>query len=134
MKIVLDTNVLVSGLLYPFSSSGEIIRMVASGDLQICYDARILYEYKDVLLRPKFSFDPEDVHDSLYQIETCGFIVAATPLAKRLPDPNDEPFLEVALTGRVEYLVTGNQKHYPKAKRQKMTIISPTGFLNRIRK
>ena len=50
MQIVLDTNVLVSGLLYPFSVSGEIIRLIARGDLKLCYDSRIISEYKDVLL------------------------------------------------------------------------------------
>ena len=57
MRIVLDTNVLVSGLLTPFGSSGEIVRMVFSGELILCIDARILSEYKEVLNRPKFKFD-----------------------------------------------------------------------------
>jgi len=69
MKIVLDTNVLISGLLRPFSSPGKIVRMVASGNLQMCYDVRILSEYKDVLLRPKFSFDTEDVYNLLSPTE-----------------------------------------------------------------
>lgn len=129
MKIVLDTNVIVSGLLHSFGSSGEIVRMVSSGDLQLCHDARILSEYKEVLLRPKFSFDPSDVDDLLTQIEACGFVVAAAPLMKRLPDPNDEPFLEVALAGKARCLVTGNPKHYPVKKRRDMLIVSPTEFL-----
>lgn len=37
MKIVLDTNVLVSGLLQPFGPSGQIVRLVASGDLVPCH-------------------------------------------------------------------------------------------------
>jgi len=45
MKIVLDTNVLVSGLLTPFGTSGEIVRMVSAGRLNLCIDARILLEY-----------------------------------------------------------------------------------------
>jgi len=126
---VLDTNVVVSGRLHPFSSSGEIVRMVSSGDLQFYYDARILLEYKEVLLRPKFSFDPGDGDDLLTQIEACGFTIAAVPLLKRLPDPNDEPFLEIALSGKARCLVTGNLKHYPVKKRQDMPIVSPTEFL-----
>ena len=61
MKIVLDTNVLVSGLLTPFGSSGEIVRMVFSGELLLYIDARILTEYKDVLHRPKFKFNKENI-------------------------------------------------------------------------
>ena len=61
MKIVLDTNVLISGLLTPFGSSGEILRIMFSGELALCLDARILAEYKDVLHRPKFKW----VHSKL---------------------------------------------------------------------
>ncbi len=134
MKIALDTNVIVSGLLHAFSSSGKIVRMVSSGDLQLYHDARIISEYKEVLLRPKFSFNPGDVDDLLTQIEACGFTIAAAPLMKCLPDPTDEPFLEVALTGKARCLVTGNPKHYPVKKRQNMLIVSPTEFLEVYRK
>jgi hypothetical protein len=66
MKIVLDTNVLVSGLLTPYGSSGKIVRMIFSGDLTLILDARILSEYRDVLVRPKFGFNKDDVA-SAYQ-------------------------------------------------------------------
>lgn len=61
MKVVLDTNVLVSGLLQPFGLSGQIVSLVASGELVLCHDARILAEYREVLLREKFRFDPERI-------------------------------------------------------------------------
>lgn len=134
MKIVLDTNVVVSGLLYPFGPSGEVIRMVTSGELQLCYDARVLSEYKEVLLRRKFSFNPADVYDLLEQIEVCGFAVAGKLLTGRLPDPDDEPFLEVALAGEARYLVTGNPKHFPAKERQDMLVVSPREFLEVYRK
>lgn len=134
MKIVLDTNVVVSGLLCPFGPSGEVVRIVVSGELQLCYDARILSEYEEVLLRPKFSFTSADVYDLLEQIEVCGFAVAAKPLAERLPDPDDEPFLEVALAGEARYLVTGNLKHYPAKKRQDILVVSPRELLEVYRK
>lgn len=129
MKIVVDTNVLVSGLLKPFSTLGEIVRMVTAANIQLCYDARILSEYREVLLRPKFEFNLADVENLLVQIEASGFAIASSPLSKHLPDPHDEPFLEVALAGNAHCLVTGNTKHYPAHKRQGMTIISPTEFL-----
>ena len=61
MKIVLDTNVLVSGLLTPFGPSGEIVRMISAGELILHVDARILSEYQEVLNRPKFQFDKDHV-------------------------------------------------------------------------
>ena len=64
MNIVLDTNVLVSGLLTPFGTSGEIVRMVSAGKLILQYDSRILLEYQEVLYRSKFQFDKDQI-DSL---------------------------------------------------------------------
>ena len=61
MNIVLDTHVLVAGLLSPFGTCGQILRMVSSGELSFCFDARILAEYEEVLGRPKFKFEKDKV-------------------------------------------------------------------------
>lgn len=67
MRIVLDTNVLVSGLLNPYGAPGQIARMVATGEISLCFDARILGEYRDVLVRPRFGFRAEHVDALLEQ-------------------------------------------------------------------
>lgn len=134
MKVVIDTNIIMSGLLLPFSHSGAIARMIATGELELCYDSRILSEYKEVLLRSKFSFSAEHIYDLLTQIESCGYIISALPLKKSLPDSSDEPFLEVALAGKARCLVTGNVNHYPVSGRHGMTVISPKEFLEFYRK
>ena len=128
MRIVLDTNVLVSGLLSPFGAPGEIVRMASAGTLQVCYDARILSEYKNVLRRPKFSLDALLTEALLDQVKSCGHSVASKPLDKPLPDPNDEPFLEVAIAGKAVCLITGNLKHYPQASRQGVNVFPPSVF------
>lgn len=133
MKIVLDTNVLVSGLIQPFGPSGQIVRLVADGELAVCHDSRILTEYREVLLREKFRFDPERVDALLDEIRASGIPVAARPLGVRLPDPDDEPFLEVALTGGIQYLVTGNGKHYPAEARHGVEVLSPRAFIELFR-
>jgi putative PIN family toxin of toxin-antitoxin system len=129
MKIVLDTNVLVSGMLQPFGPSGQIVRLVASGELVLCHDPRILVEYQEVLLREKFRFDPERVDALLEEIKAGGISVAARPLAIRLPDSDDEPFLEIAVAGGAQYLVTGNIKHYPAEARSGIEVLSPRSFI-----
>ncbi len=133
MKVVVDTNVIVSGLLSPFGGPAEIIQMASSGTLQLCYDARILSEYQAVLRRPKFRFDETHVDAFLDQVKAGGHWVAVKPLAKRLPDPDDEPFLEVALAAEARCLITGNSKHYPAPRREGMPVVSPTKFLERYR-
>ncbi|MEZ4551685.1 MAG: putative toxin-antitoxin system toxin component, PIN family [Desulfobacterales bacterium] len=125
----MDTNVLVSGLLTPFGSSGEILRMVFSGELLLCLDARILAEYKDVLHRPKFKFNRDHISVLLDFIKQYGQFISSSPLQNRLPDPDDEPFLEVAITGRVVSLVTGNRIHYPSSPFEGINIFSPSQFV-----
>ncbi len=134
MKIVLDTNVLVAGILSPFNSPGEIVRMTSAGVLQLCHDARILSEYVEVLHRKKFNFDPHYVNALIEQIKAHGHKVSGVPLKKQLPDSSDEPFLEVAIAGKTTCLVSGNLKHYPHTDRQGVSILSPVDFLTFYRK
>lgn len=129
MKVVLDTNVLVSGLLKGHSDSGMIIRLVAGGLIQVVYDARILSEYREVLARPKFGFDPALIDILLREIEEDGLLFTAVPLPERLPDPDDEPFLELASAAQV-ILVTGNKKHFPPSVRGKVKVMSPAELVN----
>lgn len=129
MNIVLDTNVIVSGLLSPFSPCGEIVRMVSAGELRLCLDARLLSEYTEVLRRPRFDFDAELVSALLDHVAHAGVLVSGSPLTLSLPDPDDVSFLEVALAGHAEYLGTGNLKHFPKNLRGGMSVLSPRDFL-----
>ena len=130
MIVVLDTNVLVSGILRPFGRAAAILRLVAAGAIQAAYDIRILSEYREVLSRPKFGFSGEQVRSFLDQLEQEGFGVSATPLRFRLRDPNDEPFLEVALAAKAEALVTGNKRHFPRKEFEEIKILSPSEFID----
>jgi putative PIN family toxin of toxin-antitoxin system len=134
MNIVLDTNVLVSGLLSPFGPCGEIVRMVSSAELTLSVDARILTEYKEVLVRPKFKFDQDKIDVLLDHIEHRGRVVASSPLQQSLPDSDDEPFLEVAIAAKAVCIVTGNHIHFPPDLCQGVTIFSPSDFLTFYRK
>lgn len=133
MKIVLDTNVLVSGLLNPYGPPGRIVQMVAAGWVSVCFDARLFSEYRDVLLRPKFDFQPEHVEAILEQIRFGGVLTMAGPLAAHLPDRSDEPFLEVAIAASADCLVTGNPRHYPVALCGGVHVVSPAELIEIIR-
>jgi len=134
MKIVLDTNVLVAGLLSPFGPCAQIVRMVSSGELTLCLDARLLSEYDEVLRRPKFGFRIDRVVALLDYIEYRGIIVASSPWPDPLPDPSDQPFLEVARAGQAACLVTGNHAHFPAKQCRGMQVLSPSEFLTFYRK
>jgi len=129
VRIVLDTNVLVSGLLSPYGPPGEIVRLVSSGSITLGLDARILSEYAEVLLRPRFAFDGDAVGALLDNVVFRGTMAASSPLVERLPDPDDEPFLEVARACDAEFLVTGNLSHFPAELRQGVLVVSPAAFI-----
>ena len=129
MIVVLDTNVLVSGVLKPYSPAASILRMLVEGVIQPAYDLRILAEYREVLSRPKFSFDREVVKPLLDQIEEEGVLISASPLKSPLPDPADEPFLEVAVAVAAAALITGNRRHFPRRSYGAVKILSPSEFL-----
>lgn len=129
MRIVLDTNVLVAGLLSPFGPPGKIVRMVSAGVLTLCTDARILCEYGEVLRRPRFGFAEDDLATLLDALRGQGLSVASVPLPRALPDPGDEPFLEIALAGGASCLVTGNHIHFPADRCLGVPVLSPAELI-----
>lgn len=125
MRIVLDTNVLVSALLSPGGAPASILNAVLNGTISVLVDNRILFEYEDVLHRSKFGFESRDVRSLLeFLRHECEYVAAAST-SSTLDDPADLPFYEVALSGNADYLVTGNLRHYP----DEHWILSPGQFL-----
>jgi uncharacterized protein len=132
--IVLDTNIIVSALIRPFGNASRILDMVISGDLTLLYDDRILSEYREVLLREKFGFEENDVDIVLEYIERECLRITAVVTDEQLPDKDDIPFLEVALSGKADALVTGNKRHFKGKSAKGLKIESPEEFLKLFRK
>jgi putative PIN family toxin of toxin-antitoxin system len=130
MRLVVDTNVLVSGSLTPFGAPGAIVSLIVAGRLRLCYDARMLAEYHDVLRRESFGFDEDDVGSFLAQIQSQGEMVVPMPLPVEFADEDDKPFLEVAVASGVDFLVTGNRRHYPEGDWDGVRIVTPREFLD----
>lgn len=123
-RIILDTNVLVSALLSPDGNAARILDLLLNDALQICYDARIIAEYEDVLLRPKFSFDKRDVTTLVSFFIATGDSITPAPCRIDLPDEGDRKFYELLQSSNAR-LVTGNLKHYPREER----IVTPAQFM-----
>ena len=132
MKIVVDTNILVSGLLSPFGPPGRIVAGIAAGNYNVCYTTPILAEYEAVLRRAAFGFNPHDVAALLDEIQAEGELFAPAPTAIALPDMNDVPFLEAAIAAHADYLITGNLRHFPAAARRGIEVVSPAQFIRRV--
>ena len=125
MRVVLDTNVLVSGLLSASGPPGWIVEAVLSGALEPAFDGAIRQEYEEVLRRPEFRFSPASVDDILAALDRFGFqVTAAAPWPIPMPDRDDEPFLAVAKAS-ASVLVTGNLRHFPSRVRNGVNVLSP---------
>jgi putative PIN family toxin of toxin-antitoxin system len=130
-RLVVDTNVLVSGFLSPGGPCGHIVRLLAAGEFHILHDARILGEYQRVLSQKEFKIPAAELALFLYQLVQDGELVSAHPLKASLKDPSDAPFIEVAIAGRADALVTGNGKHFPQSLLPGIPVLNPRQFILR---
>lgn len=110
---VIDTNVLVSGLLAPSGNEALIILSIHQGLVHPYFSDEILAEYAAVLARPKFAFDADDIEALLTMLHDKGELIRPEGPAPSLPDPDDSMFLHCAQAAHAEYIVTGNKRHFP---------------------
>ena len=132
MRIVLDTNVLVSAFLNPRGTPANVVSLVLSHAVTLLFDDRMLAEYGEVLARPKLRIAPVEAAFLLSFFATEGILVSAPPLLSLdLPDPDDLPFLEVAAAAGADALVTGNTRHFASAASTiGVPIFSPAEFID----
>lgn len=116
VRAVIDTNVLVSAYWTgnPDSPPARVYRAVLSGTITALVNDEVISEYRDVLHRPKFGFNPEDIDKDVAFMEQAGVVVHPAESDAHFPDIDDKVFFCTALAGGA-YLVTGNLKHYPQA-------------------
>ena len=129
MKVVLDTNVVVSGLLHSEGNPGQILALALSGAFQVFYDERILAEYREVLARPRLKLNADRVKQVLAKLEQDGVSIKAGAESWNLPDADDEPFLAVTFTAEADHLVTGNIRDYPDDLRKGCSVVTPAEFM-----
>ena len=132
IRAVIDTNVLVSGLLSPAGNEALIILAVHQGLVQPCMSAEIIAEYAEVLARPKFAFPPDEIAAVIAMFREKGDLVVPRGSVPTLPDPDDVKFLHCAAAAQAEYLVTGNKRHFPQPACGSVRVVSAGELLGRI--
>ncbi|MBR1629208.1 MAG: putative toxin-antitoxin system toxin component, PIN family [Lachnospiraceae bacterium] len=114
---VIDTNVIVSGLLTNnrMAPTAVILDAMMDGKIIPLFHEDILAEYEDVLQRKKFPFDQKDIEIVIHAVKEFGLEVFPEKTGEIFIDVDDLIFYEVAMEKRSDdaYLVTGNRKHYP---------------------
>ena len=112
MRLVLDTNILVSALLSPDSSAFQILSDVLDGKYMVFISEEIYAEYDDVLHREKFCFDEEMIQFLLMWFKKNAVWIEVAESDAFMPDEKDRIFYDIAKCCKAK-LVTGNRKHYP---------------------
>ena len=126
MKLVLDTNVVISAFINPGGKPSQIIKMVLGHKAELCYNSAILSEYESVMLRSKFSHavNSGNVRRFINLVRSIGISFDPLPSTIKLPDESDRVFYDTA-RGSGSILITGNKKHFPK----ESFIMLPADFL-----
>ena len=122
---VLDTNVVISGLLSPHGPPGRLLDAVLTQKHLLVIDDRIRLEYAEVLSRPKFRIGRERGQAFLAILQFQVQIIALPVANLSASEPDDTIFLEAAAASLDQTLVTGNLKHYPLEGRGPACVLSP---------
>ena len=132
MNIVCDTNVLISGILFP-GHSRKILQLASRGVVTNAISADILREAEDVLLRPKFSLSPEQVLSivALFR-DTFVFVTPSRRVTAIQADPDDNRILEAALAAHANFIVSGDKHLLDLGQWQDVRIVSPAQFMTQI--
>jgi len=125
MKVVVDTNVIVSALMNTNGTPAKILSLILNGKIKLLYDNRIIFEYTDVLSRKEFGFSKEIINDMIDYFKHDGEFINAEFIKRKFSDETDKKFYEVYKSGEAKYLITGNTKHFPKED----AIIIPKDFM-----
>lgn len=135
MIIVLDTNVLVSGLMVADHPPGRIVDLLRTGDVRLAVDDRIMAEYEEVLARPRFRhyFTVEAKERVMGFIRADSLPVVCSRTLEGVADAKDSPFAETALAANAP-LITGNLKHFPARMRGGIRVMTPSEFLDEFRR
>ena len=132
MKVVLDTNVLISAIMFG-GKSRDILGMGISGKIKIALSQDILKELAEVLVDKKFRAPISFVQQTIHELsEIVELVIVINKINVIKNDPDDNRILECAVSAKADYIVSGDShlltlKHFKRIK-----IISPSDFLLKI--
>ena len=136
MRAVIDTNVLVSGLIRPRGTPGAVLRALRDRRFIAVVSPPILDEIIDVLSRPwlrgKYAIDDRGVETFLRLLVLRAEIVEPHSEIRRCRDPHDDKFLEAAVDGRVDRLVSGDADLLELGSIEGVAIVDPSSFVDEL--
>ena len=127
IRVVIDTNILVSSLLAS-GSPKAVLNLAYNQVFAWCVSDAVLKEYETVLAYPRLNIDQSDRRRTMTEIRKISQIVRPTIELEEASDETDNRFLECAQAAKANYLVTGNLRHFPKVWKY-TKVVSPKDFL-----
>jgi putative PIN family toxin of toxin-antitoxin system len=109
IRAVIDTNVLVSGMIAPSGNEALVLLAINQELVSPCFSAEILQEYEQVLCRPKFGFEAEEVESLLHLIRRRGELIQSASILPLSPDPGDDKFIACAFSREIRIPCHGKQ-------------------------
>ena len=111
MRVVLDTNVLVSALIAREGPSGCLLAAVKRGDIAMVTSDYQIQELRDVLSRDRVRryVQPGEATALLYSLDSISSVISDLPDLALSPDPKDNPILATATAGRADLVVSGDK-------------------------
>jgi len=114
LRLVIDTNILISAAIKPAGLQRTVLLLAITRPARLYVSRHILEEYSEVLGRPELRIRKGLRQQLLQLIKNHSYTVVPTLRLDVTSDPDDNMFLECADAARADYLVTGNQKHFPR--------------------
>lgn len=114
LRLVIDTNVLISAAIKPAGLQRTVLLLAISRPARLYVSRPILEEYREVLGRRELRIRKGLRQQLLQLIKNHSYTVVPPRRLHVTSDPDDNMFLECADAARADYLVTGNQKHFPR--------------------
>jgi putative PIN family toxin of toxin-antitoxin system len=114
LRLVIDTNVLISAAIKPAGLQRTVLLLAMTKPARWYVSRPILEEYREVLARPELHIRKGLRRQLLQLVRNRSRLVATSRHLEVTPDPDDNIFLECADAAQADYLITGNQKHFPK--------------------
>jgi putative PIN family toxin of toxin-antitoxin system len=133
MRVVIDTNVLVSALLFK-GVPGELIECWQQGQILAFASRDIIDEFIRVLSYPKFQLTENEIKFLLHQEILPWFEIVSVKKRKRfvIGDPDDDKFVWCALAGNADYIISGDE-HLLNLDPSPVPVLSPVRFLEIIK-
>lgn len=113
MRVVLDTNVLISACWSPNGLEGRLVALVLQGELTACVTGAVMAEYREVAKRPKFATRTACFETMIACFDKIAELVQPGAAAEAATDPDDNRLLECAHGAGAQWLITGNLRHFP---------------------